>query len=66
MPAVTVPYQGFAAPLKHLRLAARPAENSADGDKLKKYVDSLCYSPKAIPSFYHEIMDHLAKVGTGV
>jgi hypothetical protein len=62
VPAVTLPYQGFAAPLQHLRLAARPAENSADGDKLKKNSGGLCYSPRATPSFYLEVMDHLAKV----
>lgn len=62
VPAVTLPYQGFAAPLQHLRLAARPAENSADGDKLKEHSGGLCYSPRATPSFYLEVMDHLAKV----
>jgi hypothetical protein len=59
---LTVPYQGFAAPLKHLRLAARVAENSADGDTLRQHVNGLCYSPKVTPSFYYEVMDHLAKV----
>ncbi len=36
-----VSYQGSAAPLKHLRLAARVAEESEDGEKLKKDVNGL-------------------------
>lgn len=60
--SLTVPYQGFATPLKHLRLAARVAEHSADGERLRKHVNGLCYSPKATPSFYFEVMDPLAKV----
>jgi hypothetical protein len=62
IPVVTVPYQGFAAQLKHLRLAARRAENSADGDVLHRDSNALCYSPRAVPPFYFDVMDHLAKV----
>jgi hypothetical protein len=62
IPAVTVPYQGFAAQLKHLRLAARRAEKSTDGDILHRDANALCYSPRAVPSFYFDVMDHLAKV----
>lgn len=62
IPAVSIPYQGFAAPLKALRLSARAAQNGGDAETLRKDANSLCYSPRVIPSFYHEVMDHLAKV----
>jgi len=62
VPPISIPYQGFAAPLKALRLSARAAQNGADGEALRKHANSLCYSPHVIPSFYHEVMDHLAKV----
>lgn len=62
VPALSVPYQGFAASLQTLRLAAQPLSNRGEDSKLSRHSNALCYSPGVNPSFFLEVMDTMAKV----